>query len=85
MLVYGPALAAQLDSSAGRREMQAELVRALTSGPGVVLFAEQKAQGVVGVAPETQAELLWRAVQEGWPAATLADELTAQAARRAAA
>ncbi len=37
-------------------------------------------QPVGGLAPETQAELVWRALQQGWPAGTLAKELDALAA-----
>ena len=39
-------------------------------------------QPVGGRAPETQAELLWRALSEGWPEEALAEELDAQDARR---
>jgi hypothetical protein len=41
-------------------------------------------QPIRGLAPETQAELLWRALRAEWPADTLADELTAQAVRHGA-
>jgi ectoine hydroxylase-related dioxygenase (phytanoyl-CoA dioxygenase family) len=39
-------------------------------------------QPVGGLAPETQAELVWRALQEEWPAEDLDRELGAQAERR---
>jgi ectoine hydroxylase-related dioxygenase (phytanoyl-CoA dioxygenase family) len=39
-------------------------------------------QPVDGLAPETQAELVWRALQEGWDPSTLADELADYATRR---
>ncbi|MCW2575165.1 MAG: Phytanoyl-CoA dioxygenase [Modestobacter sp.] len=39
VLVYGPGLAARVADRVGRRAVQAELVRALTSGPGLVVFA----------------------------------------------
>jgi ectoine hydroxylase-related dioxygenase (phytanoyl-CoA dioxygenase family) len=39
VLVYGSGLAARVADPAGRRAVQAELVRALTSGPGLVVFA----------------------------------------------
>jgi ectoine hydroxylase-related dioxygenase (phytanoyl-CoA dioxygenase family) len=38
---------------------------------------------VDGLAPSSQADVVWRAVQEGWPAADLAAELDALATRRA--
>ncbi|SNT04293.1 Ectoine hydroxylase-related dioxygenase, phytanoyl-CoA dioxygenase (PhyH) family [Geodermatophilus pulveris] len=40
-------------------------------------------QPIGGLAPETQAELVWRAVQEDWSPETLDAGLTAQAERRA--
>jgi ectoine hydroxylase-related dioxygenase (phytanoyl-CoA dioxygenase family) len=39
-------------------------------------------QPIDGLAPETQAELLWRAVQAGWEPAALEGELQAYARRR---
>ncbi|MGY1661211.1 phytanoyl-CoA dioxygenase family protein [Geodermatophilus sp. SYSU D00705] len=42
-------------------------------------------QPIGGLAPETQAELVWRALQEGWSPAALDAELTAQAERHAGA
>jgi hypothetical protein len=42
-------------------------------------------QPIGGLAPETQAELVWRALQEGWEPAALDAELTAHAARRTSA
>jgi hypothetical protein len=39
-------------------------------------------QPVDGLAPETQAELVWRAVREGMDTETFGSELAAQAARR---
>ena len=38
-------------------------------------------QPIGGLAPETQAELVWRALQERWPTETLDRELSAQARR----
>ena len=38
-------------------------------------------QPIGGLAPETQAELVWRALQERWPTETLDQELSAQARR----
>src|SRR5687768_1389822 len=42
-------------------------------------------QPIGGLAPETQAELLWRALSERWPAEALDAELSAQAERHASA
>jgi ectoine hydroxylase-related dioxygenase (phytanoyl-CoA dioxygenase family) len=39
-------------------------------------------QPIGGLAPETQAELVWRALRSGWAPGALDTELTAQAARR---
>ena len=42
-------------------------------------------QPIGGLAPETQAQLVWRALQEDWSPEALDAELTAQGARHAAA
>jgi ectoine hydroxylase-related dioxygenase (phytanoyl-CoA dioxygenase family) len=42
-------------------------------------------QPIGGLAPETQAELVWRALQEGWSPEVLDGELTAQAERHTSA
>jgi ectoine hydroxylase-related dioxygenase (phytanoyl-CoA dioxygenase family) len=42
-------------------------------------------QPIGGLAPETQAELVWRALQEGWSAEALDTELAAQAERHTSA
>jgi ectoine hydroxylase-related dioxygenase (phytanoyl-CoA dioxygenase family) len=39
VLVYGPGLRDHIATPEGRRDVQAELARALTDGPGVVVFA----------------------------------------------
>jgi ectoine hydroxylase-related dioxygenase (phytanoyl-CoA dioxygenase family) len=39
VLVYGPRLCSRTRSAAGRRDVQAELARALTDGPGIVVLA----------------------------------------------
>jgi hypothetical protein len=39
-------------------------------------------QPIGGLAPETQAEMVWRAVDEDWDTATLRRELRAYATRR---
>ena len=38
-------------------------------------------QPIGGLAPETQAELVWRALREGWPAEAVDRELAAQVER----
>jgi ectoine hydroxylase-related dioxygenase (phytanoyl-CoA dioxygenase family) len=40
VLVYGPALSASAGTPGGRRDVQAELARALTDGPGIVVFRQ---------------------------------------------
>jgi hypothetical protein len=42
-------------------------------------------QPIGGLAPETQAELVWRALQETWAPDALEAELTAQAERHTSA
>ena len=42
-------------------------------------------QPIGGLTPETQAELLWRALQKGWTPDALDAELTAQAERHTSA
>ena len=42
-------------------------------------------QPIGGLAPETQAELVWRALAERWPAEALDAELTAAAERHTSA
>ena len=42
-------------------------------------------QPIGGLAPETQAELVWRALSERWPAEALGAELSAQAERHTSA
>jgi hypothetical protein len=39
-------------------------------------------QPIGGLAPQTQAELLWQALQEGWDTATLTAKLDAHTDRR---
>ena len=40
VLLYGPALATSVSTPEGRRDVQAELARALTAGPGIVVFRQ---------------------------------------------
>lgn len=67
-----------------RGASDAELRNAVAAGTEGYSFPTNldRDQPVDGLAPETQAELVWRAVQEGWNAPTLADELAAYATRR---
>jgi hypothetical protein len=53
--------------------VQAELVRALLQGPGIVVF---KPMG--GLVPQSQAQLLTQAVEEDWHVGRLRMELAAQ-------
>ena len=47
VLIYGPELQQRAEDPAGRRDIQAELVRALTDGPGIVVFKEAFADTAV--------------------------------------
>lgn len=47
VLVYGPRLAEHTTTLEGRRDVQAELARALVDGPGIVVFAGAFDTGVV--------------------------------------
>ncbi len=50
VLVYGPVLADQVGEPARRRDVQAELARALADGPGVVVFRQAFGAPVVDAA-----------------------------------
>ncbi len=52
VLVYGPRLAEHVTTVEGRRDVQAELARALSEGPGVVVFEGAVEPAVVGRATE---------------------------------
>jgi ectoine hydroxylase-related dioxygenase (phytanoyl-CoA dioxygenase family) len=52
VLVYGPHLRSQASDAERRRAVQAELVRALTDGPGVVVLRGAVDPSVVGAATE---------------------------------
>jgi ectoine hydroxylase-related dioxygenase (phytanoyl-CoA dioxygenase family) len=52
VLIYGPKLSEQAATEAGRREVQAELARALLDGPGIVVLAGAFDPGVVDQASE---------------------------------
>ena len=52
VLIYGPKLSEQAATEAGRREVQAEVARALLDGPGIVVLAGAFDPGVVDQASE---------------------------------
>jgi ectoine hydroxylase-related dioxygenase (phytanoyl-CoA dioxygenase family) len=52
VLIYGQKVAARSATEAGRRELQAELARALLDGPGIVVFAGAFDPGLVDRASE---------------------------------
>ncbi|HXP58344.1 MAG TPA: phytanoyl-CoA dioxygenase family protein [Streptosporangiaceae bacterium] len=52
VLIYGPKLSGRAATEAGRREVQAELARALLDGPGIVVLAGAFDPGVVDRASE---------------------------------
>jgi len=58
VLVYGERLRPAVDGAASRRQVQAELARALLSGPGIVLFRGAVAPAVVDRATEAFAGLI---------------------------
>jgi ectoine hydroxylase-related dioxygenase (phytanoyl-CoA dioxygenase family) len=76
-----PVLARRKAAGAGERELR-NVVAASAEGYAFPTDLDRD-QPVGGLAPPTQAELVWRAVQEGWDGATVDRELAAQAGRRA--
>jgi len=58
VLVYGPELAERASAPEGRREVQAELARALSEGPGVVVFRGALAPEVVDRATAVFASMI---------------------------
>src|SRR3954454_17535213 len=76
-----PVLQAQQTAGTGERTLR-NVVAASAEG---YAFPTNLAldQPIGGLAPETQAELVWRAVQEGWSPGALDAALTARAGRRA--
>src|SRR4051795_9404872 len=78
-----PALLRLKASGAGERRLR-NVVAASAEGYAFPTNLDRD-QPVGGLAPETQAELVWRALKEQWAAADLAAELTAQAERHTSA
>ncbi len=60
VLVYGRKLAERTATTAGRREVQAELARALLDGPGIVVFAGAFDPAVV----DRASEVFWAIIDE---------------------
>ena len=58
VLIYGARLRHHLDDPRGRRNLQAEVVRALADGPGIVVFREAFAPTVVDRATEVFNQLI---------------------------
>ena len=78
-----PALLALRDGGADERTLR-HVVAASAEGYAFPTNLDRD-QPIGGLAPETQAELVWRALQAGWPLEDLDRELTAQAERHASA
>ena len=74
-----PVLLAQAGAGADERTLR-NVVAASAEGYAFPTNLDRD-QPIGGLAPETQAELVWRAVQERWSAETLDQELSAQARR----
>jgi ectoine hydroxylase-related dioxygenase (phytanoyl-CoA dioxygenase family) len=77
-----PVLAQRKAAGAGERDLR-NVVAASAEGYAFPTNLDRD-QPIGGLAPQTQAELIWRALQGGWDAATLAKELDAQIDRRKA-
>jgi ectoine hydroxylase-related dioxygenase (phytanoyl-CoA dioxygenase family) len=77
-----PVLARRKAAGAGERDLR-NVVAAAAEGYPFPTDLDLD-QPIGGLAPPSQAELVWRALQEGWDAATLAKELDAQVDRRRA-
>lgn len=75
-----PLLARRMASGAGERDLR-NVVAASAEGYAFPTNLDRDPP-LGGLAPRTQAELMWRALGEGWDAATLCTELDAQAERR---
>ncbi len=78
-----PALLALRDGGADERTLR-HVVAASAEGYAFPTNLDRD-QPIGGLAPETQAELVWRALQDGWPLEDLDRELTAQAERHVSA
>jgi ectoine hydroxylase-related dioxygenase (phytanoyl-CoA dioxygenase family) len=77
-----PVLARHKAAGAGERELR-NVIAASAEGYAFPTNLDRD-QPIGGLAPQTQAELVWQAVQEGWDTATLTAELDAHTARRSA-
>src|SRR3954462_1778364 len=75
-----PALLAEKAAGADQRTLR-NVVAASAEGNASPTTRDRD-QPIGGLAPETQAELVWRALQEDWSPEALDAELTAQAERR---
>jgi ectoine hydroxylase-related dioxygenase (phytanoyl-CoA dioxygenase family) len=75
-----PAIRAMQEAGAGADEL-ANVIAACAEGYSFPTNLDRD-QPIGGLAPETQAQLLARALEQGWSEATLRSELTGQAARR---
>jgi ectoine hydroxylase-related dioxygenase (phytanoyl-CoA dioxygenase family) len=75
-----PVLLAQKAAGADQRTLR-NVVAASAEGYAFPTDLDRD-QPIGGLAPETQAELVWRALQDAWPAGTLGREVAAQAERR---
>jgi ectoine hydroxylase-related dioxygenase (phytanoyl-CoA dioxygenase family) len=75
-----PVLARRKAAGAGEQELR-NVVAASAEGYAFPTNLDRD-QPVGGMAPQTQAELLWRAVEGGWDAAAFAAELRAHTDRR---
>ncbi len=78
-----PVLLAQVSTGADERTLR-NVVAASAEGYAFPTNLDRD-QPIGGLAPETQAELVWRALQEDWSPEALDAELTAQAERHASA
>ena len=54
VLIYGSRLSEHVSTPAGRRDVQAELVRALADGPGIVVFKRAFADTTIVDRPPTR-------------------------------
>jgi hypothetical protein len=76
-----PALLAQRAAGADERTLR-NVVAACAEGYAFPTNLDRD-QPIGGLAPETQAELVWRALEQSWAPEALGVELTAQAERHA--
>jgi len=79
-LALYPVLAGRKASGAGERELR-NVVAAAAEGYAFPTNLDRD-QPVGGLAPRTQAELVWQALEEGWSTATYGAALRAHTERR---